>query len=437
VEDAIRDDGTMDLEGLALKEERMVQEDRWQEIHRLHRDERLPITEIARRLDLDRKTVRRCLKQDHWQPYQRPARTDTLLASHAEFLRERAPQVGYSAQVLFQELRTRGFAGSYPTVKRFVQPLRSAEALAERATVRFETEPGQQSQIDWGSARVQLGHQRVVLHLFVLTLGYSRRHYLEPALNERVPQFLDAHERAFEYFEGYTREHLYDRPRTVCQPDGAGGVIWNATFQSFARYWGFEPRLCRAYRARTKGKVESGVKYAKRNFLAGRSFVDLDDVRAQWSEWNATVADQREHGTVHQRPIDRFEQERAHLLPRGSRPGFRLEARFTRTVANDFLVTLETNRYSVPFTLIGQTVEVERRDGEVRILHHGRTVAVHPELSGRHQLRILPEHGPGVLTRCQRQRRSSVLPTLQPIATEDVEVRDLATYELLNAGGER
>ena len=98
----------------------MVQEDRWREIHRMARDEQLPIAEIARRLDLDRKTVRRCLRQPAWRPYQRAARTDTLLAEHADFLRERAPCVGYSAQVLFQELKDKGYGGSYDTVKRFV-----------------------------------------------------------------------------------------------------------------------------------------------------------------------------------------------------------------------------------------------------------------------------------------------------------------------------
>ena len=85
-------------------------------------------------------------------------------------------------------------------------------------------------------------------------------------------QFLDAHERAFEYFGGHTREHLYDRPRTVCQRAGEGRVVWNPTFKAFADYWGFEPHLCRPYRAQTKGKVESGVKYFKRNFLPGRGF---------------------------------------------------------------------------------------------------------------------------------------------------------------------
>jgi transposase len=435
-----REDAKLGLQDTHLEEGFMVGEDRWQEIRRLRHEGHVPIAEIARRLELDRKTVRRCLRQPAWQPYERPARTDTLLVQHAEFLRERAPQVDCSAQVLWQELRQRGFAGSYQTVKRFVRPLRTVEALAERATVRFETAPGHQSQIDWGSARVHFRHQPVQLHLFVLTLGYSRRHYMEPALNERVPQFLDAHERAFDHFGGHTREHLYDRPRTICSPDGQGGVIWNTTFQSFARYWGFEPRLCRPYRAQTKGKVESGVKYLKRNFLAGRSFIDLQDASEQWAQWNARWSDLRVHGTTHQPPIERFVEECPHLVPRAGRPGYRLEARFTRTVADDFLVSLDTNRYSVPFSLIGHAVEVERRDGHVRIHHRGKLVATHVEWSGRHGLVVLPEHGPGAVSRNARLRRASnpespFAPTREAIA---VEQRDLATYDALVAvGGER
>lgn len=431
---------TLPLEACHLEEERMVQEGRWREVHRMAREEQLPIAEIARRLDLDRKTVRRCLKQDAWQPYQRPARTDTLLAEHADFMRERAPQVRYSAQVLYQELKQRGFLGSYDTVKRFVQPLRSAEALAERASVRFETAPGHQSQIDWGSSRVHFRHQPVVLHMFVLTLGFSRRHFMEPTLNERVPQLLDAHEHAFDHFSGHTREHLYDRPRTICSPDGSGGVVWNPTFKSFASYWGFEPRLCRPYRARTKGKVESGVKYLKRNFLAGRSFVDLLDVREQWAQWNTTVADVRVHGTTHQPPLERFAEELPTLLPRAARPGFKLEAKHVRVVADDFLVSLDSNRYSVPFALIGHTVEVERRDGQVRVHHRGRVVATHAELTGRHGLTVLPEHGPGPATRNARQRRATVSGVFAGVAREAIEVeqRDLAAYEMLAlAGGER
>ena len=436
----VEERGTIAPEAIGLEEDRMVQEGRWREVHRMAREEQLPITEIARRLDLDRKTVRRCLQQAEWKPYQRPAACETLLSKHAEFLTDRAPKVAYSAQVLFQELKTKGYAGSYDTVKRFVQPLRTADALAERATIRFETPPGHQSQIDWGSARVQFRHQPVVLHLFVLTLGYSRRHFMEPTLDERVPQLLDAHEKAFDHFGGHTREHLYDRPRTICRPDGQRGVIWNPTFLTFARYWGFEPRLCRPYRPQTKGKVESGVKYLKRNFLLGRSFVDLSDAREQWAEWNATVSDVRVHGTTHQLPLQRFADEQATLMPRSGRPGFKLEARFTRTVADDFLVSLDTNRYSVPFALIGHTVAVERRDGQVNVHHRGRVVATHAELPGRHGLVILPEHGPGPAARNARMRRATLHGELADAASDAiaVEQRDLATYDdLLIAGGAR
>src|SRR5437870_9152051 len=209
-----------------LGEGRMVREDGWREVHRLFHVERRSKSEIARQLDLDRKTVRSILEAAAWQPYARADRADTLLAEYASYLKSRAPAVQYSARILYQELRrSRHYHGSYETVKRFVRPLRTAEHAAERATVRFETAPGQQSQIDWGQARIQLRSRPVTLHVFILTLGYSRRSFHEPCLGETLSQFLDAHERAFEYFGDHTREHLYDRPRTVCHPAGEGRVV--------------------------------------------------------------------------------------------------------------------------------------------------------------------------------------------------------------------
>src|SRR2546422_7163335 len=126
-------------EGTPLGEGRTVREDCWREVHRLFHAERRSKSEIARQLQLDRKTVRGILGERAWQPYARAERSDTLLAEHASFLRTRAPEVQYSARILFQGLRrARGYRGSYETVKRFVRPLRAAEEqAAERATVRF------------------------------------------------------------------------------------------------------------------------------------------------------------------------------------------------------------------------------------------------------------------------------------------------------------
>ena len=203
-------------EVIALGEGSMVREDCWREVHRLFHVERRSKSEIARVLALDRKTVRSILHEAAWQPYTRAERTDTLLAEHASYLQTRAPQVQYSARILFQELRqARGYRGSYETVKRFVRPLRAVEQAAARATVRFETPPGQQSQIDWGQARIYFRSRPVALHVFILTLGYSRRSFHEPCLGETLTQFLDAHERAFEYFGGHTREHLSPSPTTM------------------------------------------------------------------------------------------------------------------------------------------------------------------------------------------------------------------------------
>ena len=398
---------------------------------------------IARQLGLTPKTVRKYRRQGGRPPYQRrcPAR-EALERDHGAYLEQRAAAVNWCAQVLLQELQALGYVGSYDAVKRWVAPRREAQRCMEDATVRFETGPGRQAQVDWGSTAVMIGDELVRVHLFVMTLGFSRRMFARAYPNERLAALVDGHERAFAHFGGRTDEILYDNPRTIVERrDRAGKHIeWNPRFRDFADYVGYQPRLCRPYRARTKGKVESGVKYLKRNFLAGRAFVDLADTREQWGQWNATVADVRVHGTTHQAPLARFADEQGQLMPRAARPGFKLEARFPRIVAEDFLVSLDTNRYSVPFTLIGHAVEVERRDGQVRIHHRGKLVVAHAELPGRYGLVVLPEHGPGPAVRNARLRRATSPAPPQAIEREalTVEQRDLATYDsLVAAGGER
>jgi transposase len=412
----------------------MVHEDRWQEIHRLAAAEET-VSAIARTLMLDRKTVRRCLRQASWQPYDRPA-VDTLLTPHADWLTARAPVVDYSARILWQELRQHhGYAGSYETVKRWVRPHREAALRAAVTWTRFETPPGEQSQVDWGQALVRLGGQPVVRHIFVLTLGYSRRAFYEPCEQETLHDLLDAHERAFAYFAGHTREHLYDRPRTVCLGGQGDRLRWNSTFKAFADFWGFEPRVCRPYRAQTKGKVEAGVKYFRRNFLPGREFRDDLDLREQLQAWMTTVADLRVHGTTHERPCDRFLVEAPALVSTTGHPSFLLEAQATRIVATDYLVSFETNRYSVPYALIGQTVQVQRVGAEVVIRHRGTVVATHAVATGKYQLQIRPEHGPGAISRVARQRGSTPAPAAPWAPPPEVEVRDPAYYDHVAAGG--
>lgn len=425
-----RESGMIGAQEQQPGEHAVVNKERWEQIRRLYWHEQMSVSDIARRLDVDRKTVRYWARQSQWHGYERAAPEQTLLSSHESWLRERAPEVNYSARILYQELRQRGYGGSYDTVKLFVRPLRTAASVESLTLTRFETEPGQQSQIDWGQVSTWFRERLVIVHLFVLTLGFSRRGFYYACANEQLAQFLEAHERAFEHFGGLTREHLYDRPRTVCHSAEDGKRVWNASFKSFADYWGFEPRVCRAYRAQTKGKVESGVKYVKRNFMPGRHFLDIVDMQAQLDEWNATIADRRMHGTTHEQPIARFERERGALIPLSGQPAFKLAAKVSRIVPEDWLVSFVTNRYSVPFRLIGKSVEVQRQADQVLIFHAGELVARHPLLVGKHQVRIVPEHSPGAIARNARQRRSQSAPHgAASSAHSEVEIRDLSVYE--------
>ncbi len=422
-------------EGSTLGEVAMVGQALWQEVHRRFYVAQQSKLAISLDLGLDRKTVRRLLELETWRAYARAPQAVTLLTPFTPFLETRAPAVHYSARILFQELRQQQYAGSYETVKRFVQPLRAAAGAAEGTQTRFETPPGQQSQIDWGQAPVPFrrGGPRAV-HFFVLTLGYCRRSFYAAYPGETLSQFLDAHERAFEYFGGHTHEHLYDRPRTVCHPGGR----WNATFKAFADYWGFEPRLCRAYRARTKGKVESGVRYLKGNFLPGREFLDDRDLDEQLAQWQAEVADVRVHGTTHERPWERFQREQPFLIPTTGHRGFALDARQPRIVADDYLVSFESNRYSVPCALIGQTVAVQRQGSQLLLFHRDRLVAEHALLPGKYQTVIRPEHGPGALARNARRVHSTAGRAgadSRRAPFPEVERRDPALYDALCAAG--
>ena len=409
----------------------MLGKDRWEQVRALH-ENGITVSGIGKRLNLDRKTVRRCLSMIEWQPYRREVKSETLLDAWRPWLEARVIEVGYSAQILFQELRAKGFAGSYETVKRFVAPLRILADQAALCQTRFETAPGEQAQVDYGQIQVQFRSQPAKVHLFVMTLGYSRRGFYSDSGNEQMGTFLEAHERAFDHFGGLCRTMLYDRPRIVWETGKEGKPgRWNPTFWRFSEHWGFEPRLCAAYRAQTKGKVESGVRYVKCNFVPGRSFVDIVDFEEQLQQWQSGIADTRIHGTVHQRPIDRFAAEQPALVPIGGHRPFGDCLEVSRIVADDYLVSFDTNRYSVPFHLISKPVTVQTDAGELVIRHRDREVARHPVLAGKHQMRILPEHGPGALARNRRQRLTQPEAKLlnRWFGPPEVEVRDLAAYE--------
>ena len=344
--------------------------------------------------------------------------------------------MGFNAQVLHREVKTRGYQGSYPALARYIRPWREEWRGDEAATMRFETGPGEQSQVDWGSTALWLGEARVRVHLFVMVLGYSRRIFARAYPAEGLDALLDGHDRAFAHFGGRTREILYDNPRTIVleKDEATGRVVWNATFKDRLDFYGVKGRLCRYYRAQTKGKVESGVKYVKRNALAGRRFRDLEDLNAWLVEWCLTIADQRVHGTTHERPAERFAREEvAALVAVDARTPPVRERLETRIVPRDGYVAILANRYPVPLTWAGSQLQVQVRAEEVVLIHGEETPIRHARLEGKHQVARWtgpPRRPP----RPERPMDLSGPPQLDPVylgTAGEVEVRPLERYATL------
>jgi transposase len=430
-------EGAVRIEGSG--EAPMLSQDQWGAIRTLH-ERGVGKKAIARELGISVPTVRRYLRQGGREPYRRRSPvTEALERDHGEWLSRRAPEVNWVAQVLFQELRDRGWSGCYEVVKRWVRPLRQEQQRLEAATVRFETGPGHQAQVDWGSKALWIGDELQRAHLFVMTLGFSRRIFARAYPHERLAALLDGHERAFLHFGGRTAEMLYDNPRTIVLKRDVDGrhVEWHPIFRDFADRYGFTTRLCRPYRARTKGKVESGVKYIKHNALAGRRFTSWETLNDWLEQWALTIADERIHGTTHERPVERFRREA--LVPVTSVPPYRLERHSSRIVATDCLVSLDTNRYSVPWQLVGETVAVSVEQHEVRIFQRGKLVARHPLCTQRHTVVRDPEHYRGLGrddTPSLRTKPPAISSdSLWPLPAIEVEVRDLGVYEAVAAAG--
>jgi transposase len=394
---------------------------------------------IATELGCSRRAVRRYLATDGWVSYRTPRRAKLLDGLEA-FVAERFFRHRGNADVVRQDLeREHGLMASLRTVERAVKGLRQSLAAEARATLRFETPPGRQLQIDFGEARASIGGEAVRLHLFVATLGYSRRVFVRAFRHERQSAWFDGMEAAFRCFGGVPQEVLFDNARALVEDHDAATreVRFNERLHGFARYWGFRPRACAPYRARTKGKDERGVGYVKHNAIAGRRFDSWAALEGHLDWWMREVADRRIHGTTGEAPIARFAREEAAALrPLDGRPPFHETRELVRRVKSDATVEVDTNSYSVPWRLIGETVTVTAAGGRISVRHCGGEVASHGQLAGRRQRAMVAAHLEGVAALGPTPLQADQPPVAPALALADPELlRPLSEYELA-AGGD-
>lgn len=296
------------------------------EIRILHR-QGLSVREIARRTGHSRNTVERYLQSDDVPRYTPRPPVAGKVAPHEAWLAERVRSAlpdRISAVVLLRELRERGYDGGITILREHLARLRPS--VVPELVVRFETEPGRQMQVDWAVMR----RGGDPLSVFVAVLGHSRAAYVEFVTDERLESLLACHEAAFAFFGGTPREALYDNMRTVVvgrDAYGPGLHRFQPGFRDFAHHYGFVPRLCRPYRAATKGKVERFIRYLRQDFwvpLESRLRplglrLDAATANVEVRGWLRDVANRRVHATTGQVPAEALAEERAALLPLAAR----------------------------------------------------------------------------------------------------------------------
>lgn len=398
----------------------------WFMIRRL-REQGLTISAIARELGINRRTVRKALREDRVPEQNRVLRASPI-DSFKPYVEERLKQYDLSAIRLLHEIRQKGYEGGYTTVKKFVAEIREHQVL--KAVVRFETQPGGQGQVDWAEfGRVTIDGVEHKLSVFSFVLGYSRMKYCEFVIDTTTPSLIQCHLNAFAYFGGYTREILYDNMKQVVlerreRPDQ---IKWTPLFDDFAKHHEFLPRLCKPYHAWTKGKVENSVKFIRGNFFEGRTFTSLQDLNAQALAW-CDVVNKRVHGTTKVPPIERFAHE--NLVPLAGKPAYVITQTFHRKISRECFVSYLGNRYSVPWKYADREAVLRVKQGRILVEVLGVLVAQHDIHHGTGNVTKQTEHFAGLLkaTRDRIQQPNRVHDWTN---VPNVEQRALSEYDRL------
>jgi transposase len=375
---------------------------------RLRSEQGLSFAQIARELELDEETVAKWARTKTYQPRQRTARPSKLDA-HKATIRRLLEHHPYSATQIFQRLRAEeAYTGGLSILKEYVQRVRPVRAPAF-LTLAFA--PGECAQVDWGCAgSMTVGSTTRRLSFFVMVLCHSRLLYLEFSLGEATEHFLACHQNAFDFFGGVPQKLLLDNLKTAVLSHPFGQKpVFNARYLDFAAHYGFEPRACNVRRANEKGRVESGVAYVKKNFLAGLQLPSsLSALNVAARQWMDTVANVRLHGETRQPPLALFAQEKPRLLALSLQPA---DPGVIRTVraTNRFRVTLDTNRYSVPSLYASQRLLLKCYADRLCVYHSEKLIATHCRSYDRRQDFENPEHVKELLDQRRAAREGKLL----------------------------
>jgi len=352
--------------------------------------------EIARQYNCDVRTVRRYYNARDKNPTIRKPREIKKVTDGLEsIIKEKYLDYKAPAIAIYHFLKEKyGYKGSYSTIKEFTHNLK--QELILDATIRFETNPGLQSQIDW-KENLLLKNRKgegFLINIFLSILGFSRLKYIELTLDKTQPTLFKCLTNMFKFYGGVPKELLFDNMKTVVDRSRTqfDKAIYNEKLYSYSKDAGFTPKSCIAFRPRTKGKVETVARIVNRLKVFNGEFDNLDDLKRIVKELMNQINSEIQEST-REKPIERFVKEKEYLNPE---PNYSiLEAYFsfkplTRKVPKDALITFQNNKYSVPPSFIGKTITVQCEGNNLSIYYNSSFVCSHT-ISTK-PINYIPEH---------------------------------------------
>lgn len=363
------------------------------------------IPRISRELGISRITVKRYLENPQKGKYCRLEPYISKLNSYKEYIKSRLKDYpDITAEKLYREIKEKGFEGSYRAVAYYVDKNRPVKE--QEVFLRYETEPGEQAQVDCSEfGRINYYARECKFYCFSFVWGYSRRHYIEFTVSEDIHTLMSCHTRAFEYFGGVPKKILYDNMRKVVKSNIGSKVDYNEKFMDFALYYGFLLCACDVAQGYQKGKIERVIEYIRTSFFTGEKLSSLEELNSKALYWCSEIADKRIHGTTHERPIDRWQEEKKLIL---SLPQIGYDTRKTkhRVVQKDCYLNWQGNCYSVPWQYARKTVVVKGSEEVLHIYYDDKCIAQHRVSRQKGKYIRNPEHLKGIpLVKDSRKQR--------------------------------
>ena len=328
-----------------------------------YREIGLPAISIAKRLDLHPATVSKILKGG-FKEMKKVSKLDQF-KDHIVQRLEKYPEL--TAISIFDEIKELGYCGKESILRDYIRTIRPASPAS---ISMFETDPGEQFQVDWGQGRTVIAGIATVIKYFIMVLAYSRMFYVEFVNDEKLSTLVNCHNNAFSYFGGYCRVGLYDNMKTVVKKI-AKNKEYNAKFMDFASFYGFKVIAHRPYHPETKGKVERMVPFVRKNILYGKeydSFFELNQAKNLW----LTKANGRFHSVLKEIPEERFKEEQRFLLPLNKLyPAYYLDS---RKVREDGKIVYNNKCYDISPFFKGKTVNIENTGDMLNIYHKDKQI---------------------------------------------------------------